>query len=139
MQRDGYAYLTGSFQEGDKLELVLDMTPRKVYVSSKVPADTGRAAVQRGPLVYCAEGIDNEGDVFSLSFRREGGLEAQAFQPELLGGIVPITARGWRTEATNSLYSDTRPGREPVEIRLIPYYAWANRGLSQMRVWLPEN
>lgn len=139
VQRDGYAYLTGSFQEGDKLELVLDMTPRKVYASSKVPADTGRAAVQRGPLVYCAEGIDNEGDVFSLSFRREGGLEAQAFQPELLGGIVPITARGWRTEATNSLYSDTRPGREPVEIRLIPYYAWANRGLSQMRVWLPEN
>ncbi len=136
--RCGYVYLSRRFREGDKILLTLDMEPRKVYASTRVPADTGRAAVQRGPLVYCAEGVDNGGDVLSLSLDREGGLRAEPYDASLLGGVVPITAQGWRTETTDSLYSGRRPQREPADIRMIPYYAWANRGLTQMRVWLPE-
>lgn len=137
--RDGYAYVAGSFQPGDKLELILDMSPRKIYASGRVPADSGRAVVQRGPLVYCAEGVDNEGDVFTLSFDREGELHELPYDPALLGGIVPIQAQGWRTALREELYTDCRPERRRTEIRMIPYYAWANRGLNQMRVWLPEN
>ena len=137
--REGYAYISGTFAPGDKLELVLDMEPRKVYASQRVPADSGRAAVQRGPLVYCAEGADNGGEVFSLSLDREGGLRELAFDPMLLGGVAPVVAQGWRTEAIKELYTSCRPERVPAEVRLIPYYAWANRGLNQMRVWLPEN
>lgn len=136
--RDGYAYLSRGFREGDTIELSLDMTPRKVYASGRVPADTGCAAVQRGPLVYCAEGTDNGGSVLDLSLRLEGGLREEAFDGSLLGGVVPLTAEGWRAEDTEELYSFRRPKREPAEIRLVPYYAWGNRGLTQMRVWLPE-
>ncbi len=137
--RDGYAYITRRFRDGDQILLTLDMTPRKIYASTRVPADTGCAAVQRGPLVYCAEGVDNGGDVLSLSLDQEGGLRADPYDGSLLGGVVPVTAQGWRTEAIEGLYSNQRPRREPADIRMIPYYAWANRGLTQMRVWLPES
>ena len=60
------------------IELSFDMTPYKVYASSKVPADTGCAAVQRGPVVYCAEGLDNGGDVLSLSLAAEGRRDPAA-------------------------------------------------------------
>ena len=136
--RDGYAYLTRSFQEGDVIELSFDMTPYKVYASSKVPADTGCAAVQRGPVVYCAEGLDNGGDVLSLSLAAEGAVTQLPYEPELLGGIIPLAAEGWRTQPTQELYSRERPQRQAADIRLVPYYTWGNRGENQMRVLLPE-
>ena len=137
--RDGYAYVTGSFKEGDKICVSLDMTPYKVYASSKVPADTGCVAVQRGPVVYCAEGADNEGDVLSLSLKADGSITEKEYDPQLLGGVVPLTAEGWKVRPTQKLYSCQRPQREPVEIKLVPYYTWGNRGENQMRVWLPES
>ena len=136
--RDGYAMLNRQFHEGDVIELTLDMTPRKVFASSKIPADTGCAAVQRGPLVYCAEGVDNGGDILSLSLNRDGALREEDFDAGLLGGVVPVLADGWRTQQMEDLYTASRPGREKTEIRMVPYYTWGNRGLNQMRVWLPE-
>ena len=114
------------------------MTPFKVYASTQVPADTGKAAVQRGPLVYCAESMDNDGDVLSLAFAEEGGIREEAYEQDLLGGVVPLVVEGWRTQPVSTLYSRERPQRKPADIRLIPYYTWGNRGLGQMRVWLPE-
>lgn len=137
--RDGYAYVTGSFKEGDKICVSLDMTPYKVYASSKVPADTGCVAVQRGPVVYCAEGVDNEGDVLSLSLKADGSITEKEYDSQLLGGVVPLTAEGWKVRPTQELYSRQRPQREPVVIKLVPYYTWGNRGEDQMRVWLPES
>ena len=138
IQKDGYAYVAGAFQEGDRIQLSFDMTPFKVYASGKVPANTGKAAVQRGPVVYCAEGADNGGDVLTLSLAAEGGLTELPYDPELLGGVVPLAAEGWRAQTQQALYSRERPQRQPADIRLIPYYAWGNRGENQMRVWLPE-
>lgn len=135
--RDGYAYLEG-LKEGDTVALSLDMTPRKVYASTRVAADTGCAAVQRGPLVYCAEGADNGGDVLSLQLAQEGSLRSEELDNGLLGGVVPVTADGYRIKTGDALYTTKKPVRERVSIRLIPYYAWGNRGLHQMRVWLPE-
>ena len=105
--RDGYAMLNRQFHEGDVIELTLDMTPRKVFASSKIPADTGCAAVQRGPLVYCTEGVDNGGDILSLSLNRDGALREEDFDAGLLGGVVPVLADGWRTQQTEE--SCTRP------------------------------
>ena len=136
--KDGYAYVTRRFQEGDELRLSFDMTPFKVYATTRVPADTGKAAVQRGPVVYCAEGVDNEGDVLSLSLAEEGMIREEPYDPALLGGIVPLKAEGWRTQLSPELYSAKRPEREPADIRLVPYCVWGNRGENQMRVWLPE-
>ena len=89
--------------------------------------------------MYCAEGVDNGGDVLSLSLDREGALREEAYDPDLLGGIVPITAQGWRVQPASELYTWDRPQRKQVEVKLVPYYTWANRGENQMRVWLPEN
>lgn len=136
--QDGYAYVKRAFREGDVIELAFDMAPYKVYATSRVPADTGCAAIQRGPVVYCVEGVDNEGDVLSLSLEEEGMVREEEFNPNLLGGIVPLTAEGWRIQPARELYSQKRPDREPVEIHLVPYYTWGNRGENQMRVWLPE-
>ena len=137
--QDGYAYVARSYGEGDVIELSFDMAPYKVYATSRVPADTGCAAVQRGPVVYCAEGVDNGGDVLSLSLREGGALWEKPYDPGLLGGIVPLVAEGWKARPAEELYTRQRPPREAADIRLVPYYTWGNREENQMRVWLPEN
>ena len=137
LTREGYAYLNRAFREGDQITLTLDMAPQWVTASAKVPAISNRAAVQRGPLVYCAEGVDNGGQVLGLSFAREGALTQEPFDPELLGGVAPVTAQGWRQREPGALYAYGMAQLEPAQIRLVPYYAWGNRGLTQMRVWLP--
>lgn len=136
--KDGYAYVTRRFREGDQICLTLDMAPFKVYTSCRVPADTGCVAVQRGPVVYCAEGVDNQGDVLSLSLAAEGTLTEEPYDPDLLGGIVPLMGEGWRSSSGEALYSRKRPERKPADVRLVPYCVWGNRGENQMRVWLPE-
>ena len=137
LTKEGYAYLNRAFREGDQITLTLDMAPQWVTASAKVPALSNRAAVQRGPLVYCAEGVDNGGQVLGLSFAREGTLTQEPFDPKLLGGVAPVTAQGWRQREPGALYAYGMAQLEPAQIRLVPYYAWGNRGLTQMRVWLP--
>ena len=137
LTKEGYAYLNRAFREGDQITLTLDMAPQWVTASAKVPALSNRAAVQRGPLVYCAEGVDNGGQVLGLSFAREGTLTQEPFDPKLLGGVAPVTAQGWRQREPGALYAYGMASLEPAQIRLVPYYAWGNRGLTQMRVWLP--
>lgn len=133
---DGYAYLHRVWQDGDTIALTLDMTPHLIYASSKVAADTGKACVQRGALVYCAEEADN-GPVLPLYLRDGAVPRALAFEPETLGGIVPVVVDGYAAQDDGALYSTKKPVLVEKEIRLIPYYTWANRGENQMRVWMP--
>lgn len=70
--------------------------------------------------------------------RGQGEIRTGSYEKELLSGIVPIKAQGYRRKTTDALYSDEKPVREEVTITMIPYYAWGNRGLTQMRVWMPE-
>ena len=134
--RDGYAYITRAWQDGDTLALTLDMTPHLVYASAKIAADSGKACVQRGALVYCAEEVDN-GEILPLYIREDAQPRALDFEPETLGGIVPVVVDGYRVQDSGALYSTEKPRFVEKEIRLIPYYTWANRGENQMRVWLP--
>lgn len=133
---DGYAYLSGSWQDGDTIQLSLDMTPHVIYASPKVAADTGKVCVQRGALVYCAEEADN-GKILPLFIKEDAELKALDFEPDTLKGIVPVTIEGYEMVDTGTLYSTKKPVYVEKEIRLIPYYTWANRGENQMRVWLP--
>ncbi len=136
--RNGYAYIEDSFGSQDVLEVEVDMRARKVYADSRVAADTGKAAVACGPLIYCAEGADNDGDVLSLFFKEGGALTVGEFLPDKLCGIRQIRAQGYRVEKGDGLYSEQAPVFHDCEIVLVPYYTWGNRGLNQMRVWLPE-
>lgn len=105
-------------------------------------ANAGRVALQRGPLVYCLEQADNGANLPAICLPREASLQA-TYEPELLGGVVTITgearrqtAAGWEGALYQPLPADA--AMEPVQIKAIPYYAWANRGRGEMLVWLRE-
>jgi hypothetical protein len=100
------------------------MPVRRVVAHASVSADVGRVAFQRGPLVFCAEGVDNAGRVLDLAIPDAARLTSE-FRPDLLNGVVVL--KGPAAAGTN--------GRDVV---LIPYYAWANRGSGEMRVWFPR-
>jgi DUF1680 family protein len=109
----GYALLEGSWKKGDRISLELPMADRLVVAHEQVDAKTGLVAVQYGPLVYCAEQVDNEGDVLETEITLETRFES-VFEPGLLGGVNVL-------------------GGE--ELHLIPYYTWANREVDKMNVW----
>ena len=136
--RDGYAYLTG-LRAGDIVELRLDDSVRRVFASAKIPKLTGCAALMRGPLVYCFEGVDNGGDVLSLSLAEKGGVSvcADGGNNGLPDGIVRLEAEGFRmVENGGGLYTCERPERAAAKLTAVPYYTWGNRGETQMRVWM---
>ena len=134
--KDSYAYITRAWKDGDTLALNMDMTPHVVYASAKIAADSGKVCVQRGALVYCAEEVDN-GKVLPLYVKAGAEPKALDFEPETLGGIVPVEIAGCAQQDIDTLYSTKAPEFVEKTIRLIPYYTWANRGENQMRVWLP--
>lgn len=136
--QDGYVYLHQDFGTDDVVTVELNMPVQKVYTSSRVSANTGRTAVQRGPLIYCAEGVDNENDILSLSLKRNGEVTVSEYLPEKLCGIQEIYAQGYRETVREELYSCNAPETESCQVTLVPYYTWGNRGLNQMRVWIPE-
>ena len=94
----------------------------------------------RGPQVFCAEGVDNGENLHLLSLPKTSEL-AYKWHDELLEGVGVIEADGFRTVVSGQggLYGKSgEVVTEPVKIRMIPYYAWANRGRNEMRVWLYE-
>ncbi|MCX6567263.1 MAG: glycoside hydrolase family 127 protein [Candidatus Aminicenantes bacterium] len=127
----GYAVLRRTWKKGDAVELTLPMPVRRVVANDAVEADSGRVAFQRGPLVYCAEAVDNDGHVLDLSIM-DGARFSAEFQPDLLNGVVVLKRE--------MIMAPMRLGAAKVrDVVLIPYYAWANRGPGEMRVWFPRD
>lgn len=137
---NGFWYLDAGAGE-TAAELEFDMTPERWYASSKVSEDVGKVCIARGPQVFCAEGVDNGEDLHLLSLPADAPLEC-SYDGQLLGGVNVIEAQGFKTAenaAEDGLYRKQKTASEkPVKIRMIPYYAWANRGRNEMRVWLRE-
>ena len=132
---NGYVTIAREWKSGDTIDVALPMPVRRVMADSRVEADRGRVALQRGPLVYAAEWVDNpQGHVRNLMLPATAQLKAE-YEPGLLNGVVAIKARavGFRLDAAG------QPQREEQDFKAIPYYAWANRGSGQMTVWLPDN
>lgn len=129
---DGYLSIARKWKKGDVVEVHFDMIPRIVKANPKVEADHGRVAVERGPIVYCAEWPDNRFNVHSILLNQHPQFKVTD-KPELLYGIRQIT-----TDAQALSYD--KAGKlvtKDVELILIPYYAWAHRGEGDMEVWLP--
>ncbi len=114
MTEKGYLHLTHQWRAGDVVELHLPMPIRRVVSHEAVKENTGKIAVERGPVVYCAEGADNNGHALELALRDDEKLETR-LEPNLLGGITVIKGG---------------------DLTLIPYYAWSHRGEGEMAVWL---
>lgn len=129
---NGYISIARKWKKGDVIEMHFDMLPRLVKANRKVTDDRGRVAVERGPLVYCAEWADNKFNVHTVLLNQHPQFRVVE-KPELLNGINQIT-----TEAQALSYD--KAGKlvtKDVVLTLIPYYAWAHRGEGEMDVWLP--
>jgi DUF1680 family protein len=144
-----YFAIRREWKAASTVRLQLDMTPHLVAANPLVREDYGRVAVQRGPLLYCLEQVDQEdrGSVFdvvlpagpdpSLGFASE-------FRPDMLGGIVVLKHKGMATPKPLSeeplyrtLERAPRSQEKEVDLTFIPYYAWANRLPGAMEVWIP--
>ena len=131
--QDGYFCIDRRWKKGDKVNIHFDMEPRTVKANHKVEADRGRIAIERGPIVYCAEWPDNDFDVLSVFMNLNPKFEVEK-KPDLLYGINQL-----KTNAQVLSYDDSgRLTTKDVLLTLIPYYAWAHRGQGSMAVWLPQ-
>ncbi len=127
----GYAFLDRTWTRGDVVELELPMPVRRIKAHPNVEADRGRVALQRGPVVYCLETVDNGRTIRSLVLPPDAPLR-DAFKPDLLGGVSIITGTARLREADAA-------EAKPFEFTAVPYYAWNNRTPGYMQVWLPED
>ena len=137
---DGYARIQRKWKRGDVANLDLPMPIRRIAANPRVRANTGKVALQRGPLVYCLEAADNGGHVRNLTLPRNARLRAQ-HRPDLLGRVTVI--RGTALATGNEGWDDDlyrhAAEAESADFVAIPYYAWDNRAAGEMVVWLPES
>jgi DUF1680 family protein len=116
----GFASIRRVWEKGDVIELSLPMPVRRVLCHDQVEENVGKVALERGPIVYCAEWPDNGGQVFNLVVPDDAALEAE-YREDLLNGVVVIS------------------GKRDQSLVAIPYYAWSHRGAGEMAVWLPRD
>ena len=131
---NGYVSMKRTWRKGDRVELYLPMPVRTVVADDRVKEDTAKYAIQKGPLMFCAEWPDNTGGkVFGLILDEKPVFSTE-FVPDMLSGTEVITTVGY-------MYEDGTDHnvREPVKttLKLIPYHLWNNRGKGEMRVWIP--
>ena len=142
-----FAQLHRQWKHGDRVKLVLDMKPRLTQANALVRENTGRVAVERGPLVYCLEKPDQAltASLFDESLVVDGqSAFTEQFRKDLLDGVIVLKHKGLtsaRPLEDDPLYRDfalAKPGgNKPSTLTFIPYYAWANRGQQEMEVWVP--
>lgn len=138
--RRGYARLTREWQARDRIELRLPMPVERVHAHPRVWMDAGRVALQRGPLVYCAEEVDNGRDLSDLVLPRGAALRA-SLQPRLLGGAIAIEGRAQRSDMQewgDVLYRTDRWRTAGARLLAVPYALWGNRQVGEMAVWIRE-
>ncbi|MFC6103307.1 glycoside hydrolase family 127 protein [Olivibacter domesticus] len=130
----GYAILDRTWKKGDRISLVLPMEVQKVFANEQVEDDQNRFALQRGPIVYCLEGPDNlDSTVMNIVVDKDATVQPK-FENTLLNGVMTLKMKGNSTK--RQVNSDELIKNEQ-EVTAIPYYAWANRGPSEMEVWIP--
>lgn len=130
----GFARITRRWMKGDAIELNLPMPVRRVLAHEKVMDDRGRVALERGAIVYCAEGEDNkDGNVLNLLLPDDSELTAE-YRKDMLNGVGAI--RGKARVVRRKLDGQPETIKERVDFVAIPYYAWCHRGRGQMAVWL---
>ena len=121
----GYCYLTRDWQPGDTVILFFDLPVRRLHADPRVKDCAGKAALARGPIIYCFEQADQSVPVFSLSLPADAEIVTCKELRDLPKNLIGLHMMG---KASN----------EPHEITAIPYFAWANRAKGDMTVWINE-
>jgi hypothetical protein len=141
-----YFEIRREWRAGDRIGVKFDMTPQLIRANPLVREDAGRVAIERGPLVYCIESPDQPPlvSLFDAELAAPADTFREEFRADLLDGVIVLVHRGVVADkplADEPLYQVasgvSRPPAKPVELNFIPYYAWANRGLTSMEVWVP--
>lgn len=139
-----YIPLTRTWQPGDTVVLSLPLQITPMIANPRVADDFGRVAIQRGPLVYAMEQIDQNGASLNDISLRAGATGTAEFRKDLLGGVWVLKFPGFVAENSSSnqplyqpLTAGSSRGRRAITLTLIPYYAWANRETTPMEVWIP--
>ncbi|WP_443938727.1 glycoside hydrolase family 127 protein [Pedobacter sp. MW01-1-1] len=130
----GYAVLSQKWKKGDHINLILPMETEKVIANSQVKDDASRFVLERGPIVYCLEGPDNKDSLVQNIMVDKNAVASASYDKNLLNGVGVINIEGKSTK--RQLNSDQLLVVEQ-NVKAIPYYAWANRGPSEMTVWIP--
>ena len=139
---DTYVAVTRQWERGDEVKLQFDMRVRLIEANPLVEENKNQVAVKRGPIVYCLEGCDIEAreNINNIIIPADIHLEAKH---ETLGGHTYVVLEGVARIADakqwgrNELYREVRSNNRKINIKLIPYYIWGNRGNEDMSVWLP--
>ena len=129
---NGYASIGRTWKKNDRVEVLLPMEIRRVIANRKVSDDIGKMALQRGPLIYCAEWIDNHGKTSNIILPADTKLTSE-YRADLLNGVTILKAE---TPAV-IIQQDDHISTVKQSFTAIPYYSWANRGKGEMMVWFP--
>ena len=130
----GYAVISRKWKKNDKVTLNLPMDVRRVVANPLVPVDSGKVALQRGPIMYCAEWKDNDGKASNIIVPKDAAF-TPVFEPSLLNGVTVLKAE---VKAVNVDEASQTITTQNKTMTAIPYYSWANRGKGEMTVWFPE-
>lgn len=128
--QNGYAVITRTWLPKDEVKLNLPMEVRHIIANQNLKDDQGKVALQRGPVVYCAEWADNNGNVSNIKLASKTNL-TPTYNPALLNGVMVLNGMALKKDTANSAFKSSK-------VTFIPYYAWANRGKGEMMVWFPE-
>ncbi|MBS4219146.1 glycoside hydrolase family 127 protein [Bacillus sp. FJAT-49711] len=137
---NGYLTIEKEWSTDDTVKLILPMPAQRYYSNPKVRQNINHVAIQRGPIVYCLESIDNIESLQKIGICKDGKFD-EDFIPSLLDGVVKISGEGIVLDDSgwdNKLYIADKPNTSPYKFTAIPYYAWDNREPGEMRVWIPE-
>ena len=130
----GYAVINRRWSKGDKILLDLPMDVKKIVANDHVQADKNRFALQMGPIVYCLESPDNKDSaVMNIVVDKNAAIQA-VYKPDMLNGVMTLNTEGVSTK--RQVNSDELI-KSKQQVTAIPYYSWANRGPSEMEVWIP--
>ena len=132
-EEKGYAVIERRWRKGDVVELVLPMDVQRVVARNEVEADRERVVLQRGPIVYCVEGADNQGKAWNLIASKETPFSTALYHVL----HEPVVAIQGNVQTFGAAPDGQSVARENRTITAIPYYAWANRDDYEMQVWLP--
>src|SRR6202021_2575644 len=141
-----YLAIRRKWAENDTIELSFDMTTHLLKANPAVTEDRGRVAFQRGPIVFCMEHLDQEDHNSGMNLAgytvENGGDTKAQFEPKRLDGVMVLShpatiSRGVTDMALYFPASTPKLAESPTTIKLIPYYAWANRESASMQVWIP--
>lgn len=134
INKEGYVSLSYKWKKGDKVEIDFPMEIHRSIANDKVEDDRGKVALERGPIVYCLEWVDNQDRVLNAVLEDNVKLRALDYSANDLNGIVRLeaNAKSAKRDKDNSLVVEDKL------LTAIPYYAWSNRGGGEMAVWIPR-